>query len=519
MRRVYVTALLIFLALRTPLPASAQCPSGTNESVFAVKASGDDCMVRRYDYSSYPPSAYNDHDCAYHTVIPERSWTGSYYAVVNALLRWDTARQPNGTAWPANAVVVGAFFNGRHAAFDQADNRDSLIFEWYRWTPPASDAYWTLGYPAPSDPRYAGADPITDSPGWHTTALANVNQINLSGSTGMRIDVNGGQPTGDNWAQIYSIDYDIGELAEQLIVCWTTATPTAASGATSTPTRTPTRTATATQTATGTATPTRTPTPTPTALVPTATATRTATSTDTATVTPTSTPTPTAIPTRTTSTLCPPGSNEAVFSVAASGDDGQARHYDYTPLYPPMAHNDQNSSGSYVTVERKFTGSYYATTVALMRWDTATQPDGTPWPADAFVTEAYFRARYSASGNQSVDGDQVVLEWYAWAPPIGDADWTNDVPLVGDATYAGTDTIANWASYRNIPLTNIDQIDLSGHTGIRAGISGGQPTGFNAAQWYTRDYNSGSIAEQLVVCWTSASGGTSPPPTSTPPRT
>lgn len=242
----------------------------------------------------------------------------------------------------------------------------------------------------------------------------------------------------------------------------------------------------------------------------------TLTATVPASATPTSTPTP-----KPTVVLgvCPAG-NEAVFAVAASGDDGQARHYDYGPAYPPMASKDQTSALTSVTVTRKFTGSYYATTVALMRWNTATLPDGTPWPAGTLVTGAYFCPRYSALGNQTVNTDQLVLEWYAWTPPISDAHWTNDVPASADPTYAGTDTIASWAS--SIALTNVNQVNVAGYTGIRAGISGGQPTGFNGARWYTWDYGSGALPEQLVVCWTTATptpagSGTTPTPTSTPP--
>jgi hypothetical protein len=211
--------------------------------------------------------------------------------------------------------------------------------------------------------------------------------------------------------------------------------------------------------------------------------------------------------------ICPSG-NEAVFAVAASGDDGQARHYDYGPTYPPMAGKDQSTADSSVTVERKFTGSYYATTVALMRWNTTTLPDGSAWPGNTVVTGAFFRPRYSASGNQTVNGDQLVLEWYGWTPPISDAYWTNNVPVATDTTYAGTDTIGNWGSYRSLALTHVDQVNLSGYTGLRAGISGGQPTGNNSAQWYTWDYSSGAISEQLVVCWMIVPP--TPSPTNTP---
>jgi len=215
---------------------------------------------------------------------------------------------------------------------------------------------------------------------------------------------------------------------------------------------------------------------------------------------PTATPIATATPTR---GFCAAGQHESIFSVAASGDDGYARRYDYG-TYPPAASNDHDSTYGALFLERSLDGwgTYYATTVGLMRWNTATQPDGVAWPAGTVVSDALFHARYAVTGNSSVDGDTMVFEWYAWTPPVSDAQWTNSVPASGDATYAGADTIANATGYRATMLTHVDQINLSGYTGIRAGISGGRPTGFNGAQWYTWDYPADTIPEQLVVCWT-----------------
>jgi hypothetical protein len=466
----------------TATPTNAFCPRGQTESIFVAATSTDECTVTRYDYTpAYPPQGIIIVNCTYHTTIPTRQYynstSGYAYAVGNALARWNTATQPSGAAWPAGTTVVAAFSNIRHPAADTSPDGDSLVFEWYPWTS-ASTADYAVGYPASGNPTYAGIDPISNSPWWHTVALTHVDQVNLSGYTGIRTSVNGGQPTGGNAAQLYDIRYDVGELAQQLIVCSVVETPTAAPTIvdtptpTSTPNYTPTETPAATPTEILTGTPAETPATTPTAspeAAPSVTPTSTSTSTSTATPTSANTPTPratsTGAPSATpTRAFCQAGQNESIFNVAASGDDGTARRYDYGPTYPPAASNDQKRSSTYLVFERSLDGggSYYATSVGLIRWNTATQPDGTVWPANTVVTGAFFRPRYYSSGNSTVNGDTMVFEWYTWTPPISNGYWTNNVPASGDATYAGGDTIANYAGYHGTALTHVGQINLSG---------------------------------------------------------
>jgi streptogramin lyase len=231
----------------------------------------------------------------------------------------------------------------------------------------------------------------------------------------------------------------------------------------------------------------------------------------------TDTPTVTSIPTVTstatpTNVFCSDGGTEAIFKVAASGDDGYARRYDYVN-YPPAAHDTQDTTDVIYWAENSYmAGGYYDVRVGLNRWNTATQPGGASWPANTVITSAAYRGRYSSTDAYNTDGDSTVFEWYAWTPPISDAHWTHSYPAPTDPTYAGTDQIGDWAAYRNLALTHLNQLNLRGYTGLRIHISGGKPTGMNGFELYSYDSEL-DIPEELVLCWIVAT------PTSTPTQT
>jgi len=186
------------------------------------------------------------------------------------------------------------------------------------------------------------------------------------------------------------------------------------------------------------------------------------------------------------------------------------------PTYPPAQIRTQDSLYHSVVPERSIyvgtSGLKYVTTVGLQRWNTATQPDGVAWPANTVVSGAFFRARYANTENQTVDGDALGFEWYAWTPPISDAYWTNASPSATDPLYAGTQPLQNTA-YRNTALTNVEQINLAGYTGIRSSISANvaPPTGINEAQYLSYEIQPLELPESLVVCWVSGAAPTATP--------
>jgi hypothetical protein len=266
-------------------------------------------------------------------------------------------------------------------------------------------------------------------------------------------------------------------------------------------------------------------TPTVPAATPTSTATSTATPTATSgsigpTNTPTATPTasatglaPTATP---TSAFCRAGQNESVFLITASADDGNVTRYTYNDLtYPPnLPLSDDTFHAGLPERSLINNGTAYRIAVSLMRWNTATQPDGTAWPANTVVAGGFFRGRYTATVNETIDGDRLVFEWYSWSPPMGDANWTNTVPVAADLVYAGAETLSNYAAYQSTALTHVSQVNLSGYTGLRTQISAAvePPTGLNAAQWYSADFSGAVITEQLVLCWSAAAPATTDTP-------
>jgi len=175
------------------------------------------------------------------------------------------------------------------------------------------------------------------------------------------------------------------------------------------------------------------------------------------------------------------------FEVAASGDDGHVRKFD--SVYPPAASEDIVITGTVMSAYKAFTSPTYHLTCGLMRWDTASIPDG------ATITAATLRIR--VDGRVNDNARDLTAEWYSWTPPITGSHWTS---TVGTNAHAGT-SISSLTATADNDLALLDpgaNIDKTGYTGIRIHTSGGSPTGANFADIATFDHAT-LLAPRLIV--------------------
>jgi len=177
----------------------------------------------------------------------------------------------------------------------------------------------------------------------------------------------------------------------------------------------------------------------------------------------------------------------------ASGDDCEV--YKQGATYPPSGSATVVTEQIQVGVSKGWETDHFATHVGLVRFDTSPLPDG------AIITAATLRL-CSSGGASDADGRVLNVDWYDpnnW--PIDAADYSDAV-----SAGAGSLDVTSWPSYGNwaeIVLSGLSNISKTGYTGLRLGVSGGQPAGSNGLEFFTYDY--GSLIPQLVVTY--APGG------------
>ena len=181
------------------------------------------------------------------------------------------------------------------------------------------------------------------------------------------------------------------------------------------------------------------------------------------------------------------------FSVAASGDDGYVGKAQ--TVWPPTATTETITDATIVDVRKHVdSGGSYRNRIGLIRWDTSAL-------ADTTILSAVFR--FKGSSIIDADGRNFDGEYYAssnWPIDV-EGDYTLDV---GTGAFTVDITTLTQGADNDIPLTNPDaNISKSGYTGLRLGISTGQPAGYNVVA--LDSFDAGANVPRLVVNWTTMS--------------
>ena len=182
------------------------------------------------------------------------------------------------------------------------------------------------------------------------------------------------------------------------------------------------------------------------------------------------------------------------FDITAGGNDGHSEDATAPLLYADVACDAALTTDTTQFVSRFFTGAAYAISNGHLRWDTSAIPD------NATVTSASLRL-YVVSKVDSADARSLVADWNDFGAALTCADWVHDA--LSDA-HAGT-TIAAISTGQNnsLALSNLSNVSITGFTGIRLHISGGQPTASNRVEIAYFD-DPGLDPPQLSVTYTLA---------------
>ena len=189
-----------------------------------------------------------------------------------------------------------------------------------------------------------------------------------------------------------------------------------------------------------------------------------------------------------------PTSGTVTFTMAASGDDGDAAVSSPTSSgYPPTGTAAINTSGGVFTAGRRLAYGNYQVIVPLLRFDTSTLPAG------ATVTSATLKLYVTTASN--ADNRNLVAEWANGATwPLAASDWS----LNSSASALSGSAISSIATgtVNSFNLTGLANISGSGYTTLRLHVDGGAPAGDNLVQFASYDNSSAYPKPQLVLTWT-----------------
>lgn len=171
----------------------------------------DDGNVQKTD-SSYPPGGTATVNTTNASVTVGRRFTGGNYAIFTGLILFDTSGLPD------DATILGVDLNLYGKTNNDNDNR-SMVVEWYD----ASNWPISSGDYAESSTGDAGTFDLGGiSGGANTFPLTNfAGAIDVAGDTGIRLHIDGGQPTADN-ILAFAADEDASNPAPQLTVYYST---------------------------------------------------------------------------------------------------------------------------------------------------------------------------------------------------------------------------------------------------------------------------------------------------------
>ena len=180
------------------------------------------------------------------------------------------------------------------------------------------------------------------------------------------------------------------------------------------------------------------------------------------------------------------------FTTGASGDDGEVFVQNHTPWPPASGDCDgENLTNDEFDVRKNDLGNFDVY-VGLVRFDSSSIPD------TATITSATLNL-FTQNNVGDTDSRNVNGEYFATSnwPIECSGDWALDV-----GTTAFAEDLSNFvdSTLEIITLSSPTTISKTGFTGFRLGISGGEPTGFNAVH-FTAEDDGGANAPELVVTY------------------
>jgi hypothetical protein len=162
-----------------------------------------------------------------------------------------------------------------------------------------------------------------------------------------------------------------------------------------------------------------------------------------------------------------------IYNVSAGNYDGYVFSAN-SPTYPPTFGGGYNVTGTVMGTDKQYISTNYRVDNSFVKFDTSSVPD------TATVIGTILNMHVGTIYN--IDSRNLILEYYMYTN-MGDAQWLATTGNNANAGIPLSSILSNaWNQYTLINLSNINK---TGETGFRFGISGGQPTGDNYIAHHT----------------------------------
>jgi hypothetical protein len=172
-------------------------------STFQPAASADDQSVSKTS-GTYPPSGSVTRTTT-STAVVARTFSGVDHTVTNILLRFNSSALLDAT--PINSATLRLYVSTRSNA-----NSRNLVGEWYTWDG-TSDTDHTA---TPSSTAFSVSLASLTTGAYNDITLTTPTNVSSTGTTYLRLHIDGGQPSGANDVTIRT--FDLGSNLPQLVV-------------------------------------------------------------------------------------------------------------------------------------------------------------------------------------------------------------------------------------------------------------------------------------------------------------
>lgn len=156
-------------------------------TTFSIAAGADDAYANSTSPATYGSLAYNAHNSTLSSVIVDRSLSSSQFHQSVGLLQFDTSSLPD------NAAITSATLRV-YPNFLSFVNSRSLVGEYFTWNSTSGD--WTVT--APGSPILSKALSTFTTGVTNDISVTDFSGISKTGTTYLRLQISGGQPTGNN---------------------------------------------------------------------------------------------------------------------------------------------------------------------------------------------------------------------------------------------------------------------------------------------------------------------------------
>lgn len=188
------------------LPESAYPYELDPTTTFSVNANSDDGTVHGGS-TTYPPPSGSQADLGLQHMIAGRtyqSWLNPpQYAVWNSVMRWHTGAIPDTAELTSASLVVNKWYSPIYDTATYNQNGRNLTADWHE-----VGGITTASYSATAQTNALSGMSLGSFTNYqdYTINLANANGVSKVGYTGLRLHVDGGQPTGMNHVYFTAFD-------------------------------------------------------------------------------------------------------------------------------------------------------------------------------------------------------------------------------------------------------------------------------------------------------------------------